>query len=107
MVGSTDEVTPLEQQGEADDDDEAINEEFDVIQQDFVPIRFLENRIRTLSRTSVPHDLCRLEQHRENMTRLHAERNWERLHAEQLNASRSVQVQGNDHLWGGGRLIPS
>lgn len=69
-------------------------EDFDMVQE-FVPIRFLENRIGTLSRTSVPHDLCRLQQHRENMTRLHAQQDWERLNAEQLNASRTVQVSIN------------
>lgn len=66
-------------------------DEFDVVKE-FVPIRFLENRIRTLSRTSAPHDLSRLEQHRENMVTFHAEENWTKLNSEQLNASRTVQV---------------
>lgn len=73
-------------------DEDQAGGDYDVIQ-DFVPIRFLENRIRTLSRTSVPHNLSRLEQHRENMTRLHAGKNWEKLNGEQLNASRTVQVR--------------
>lgn len=57
-----------------------------------MPIHFLENRIRTLSRTSVPHDLNRLTQHKENMILFNTEQDWEKLHAEQVNASRTVQV---------------
>ena len=68
-----------------------LEEDYDVIQ-DTVPIRFLENRIRTLSRTSVPLNLSRLKQHKENMIRFYAERDWDKLTAEQLNASRTVQV---------------
>ena len=77
-------------------DDETENtqpeQDYDIVQE-FVPIRFLENRIRTLSRTSVPHNLSRLQQHRENMVRFHREKNWEKLNGEQLNASRTVQVR--------------
>lgn len=57
-----------------------------------MPLRFLENRIRTLSRTSVPHNLRCLDQHKDNMQRMLTEQDWERLSAEQLNASRTVQV---------------
>ena len=63
-----------------------------VLEREFVPIQFLTNRIRTLSQISVPHDLNRLEQHKRNMKEHYGMENWIKLHAEQLNASRTVQV---------------
>ncbi len=59
---------------------------------EYIPIRFLENRIQSLSQTSVPHDLGRLRQHKENMERMRENREWDKLHSEQMNASRTVQV---------------
>ena len=59
---------------------------------EYIPIRFLENRIGTLSRTCVPHDLARLAQHRENMEKWRETSSWNKLHVEQVNASRTVQV---------------
>ena len=59
---------------------------------EYIPVRFLESRIQTLSCTSVPHDLSRLEQHKENMEKMREEGDWNKLNAEQINASRTVQV---------------
>lgn len=39
------------------------------------------------------------------MVRLHAEKNWERLNAEQLNASRTVQVRWGNWLFEGSVVV--
>lgn len=78
-------------QSEEMEEEEEEEEEFDMIQE-CVPIQFLENRIRTLSRTSVPYDLRCLTQHMENMRTFQASGEWDKLNAEQINASRTVQV---------------
>jgi hypothetical protein len=87
----------LTQSQDTDEEEEG----FDVIQ-DCVPIRFLENRIRTLSRTSVPHDLHRLAQHKENMGTFIAGKDWKKLNLEQINASRTVQVREEGRKGGEG-----
>ena len=57
-----------------------------------VPLRILERRIQSLTQTTIPHDLNRLRQHKENIILYHRECNWTRLNIEQVNASRTVQV---------------
>ena len=59
---------------------------------DTVPIRILDHTIRKFTDTALPHDLARLRQHKENILSFHQMKNWERLNAEQVNASRTVQV---------------
>lgn len=61
-------------------------------QQQKVPLRILERRIQSLTQTTIPHDLNRLRQHKENIISYHRECNWTRLNVEQVNASRTVQV---------------
>lgn len=56
-----------------------------------IPLRLLDQRIRQLTETILPHTLTRLKQHKENIVALHRETNWKRLNTEQINASRTVQ----------------
>lgn len=57
-----------------------------------VPIRIIERRIQSFTKTTVPHDLNRLRQHKENIVQFHKECNWTKLNLEHVNASRTVQV---------------
>ncbi len=61
-------------------------------QEQKVPIRMLERRILSFTQTTVPHDLNRLKQHKENIILYHKDCNWTKLNIEQVNASRTVQV---------------
>ena len=61
-------------------------------QEQKVPIRMLERRILSFTQTTVPHDLNRLKQHKENIILYHKDCNWAKLNIEQVNASRTVQV---------------
>ncbi|XP_064389926.1 syntaxin-17-like isoform X2 [Halichondria panicea] len=51
----------------------------------------LERRILSFTQTTVPHDLNRLKQHKENIILYHKDCNWTKLNIEQVNASRTVQ----------------
>ena len=58
-----------------------------------VPFTILRPSVRRVTETLVPHDLARLNQHRENIVVLHRERNWQKLNSEQVNTHRIVQVR--------------
>lgn len=57
-----------------------------------VPWTILRPSVRRVTETLVPHDLARLNQHRENIVALHKEKNWQKLNSEQVNTYRIVQV---------------
>lgn len=57
-----------------------------------VPLSILRPSVRRVTETLVPHDLARLNQHRENIVALHREKNWQKLNSEQVNTHRIVQV---------------
>lgn len=61
------------------------------------PFRLVEPRVRQLVNTVVPRSLLALQQHQENITQLLAQKDWEKVNAEQINAARTAQ-QLKDHL---------
>ena len=67
-------------------------DEVEVNQEQKVPFRILERRIQSFTQTTVPHDVNRLRQHKENIVAYHKDCNWTKLNVEQVNASRTVQV---------------
>ena len=56
------------------------------------PFRIVEPRVRQLANTVVPRSLVALQQHQENIARHLAERDWDRVNTEQINAARTAQV---------------
>lgn len=56
------------------------------------PFRIVEPRVRQLANTVVPRSLVALQQHQENIARHLAEKDWDRVNAEQINAARTAQV---------------
>lgn len=90
-------------EGASDSDDDFVNITSPKVTEDGepsstesikLPIQILEHRIRTFTQTTVPHDLGRLQMHREKIAQLHRSHDWTKLNSEQINANRTVQVWG-------------
>lgn len=57
-----------------------------------VPLKVVERRLQDFTHTTLPLDLARLRTHRDNILQLQGSGSWRRLHSEQINATRTVQV---------------
>lgn len=57
-----------------------------------VPLKVVERRLQDFTRVTLPLDLARLRTHKSNILQFQSAGNWEKLHSEQINASRTVQV---------------
>ena len=57
-----------------------------------VPLKVVERRLQDFTHTTLPLDLARLRTHKDNILQLQSSGNWGRLHSEQINATRTVQV---------------
>lgn len=68
------------------------------IQVSLKPFRIVEPRMRQLINTVVPRSLVALGQHQENITKLLAEKDWDKVNTEQINATRTAQVYTLSHI---------
>ena len=60
-----------------------------------VPLKVVERRLQDFTRVTLPLDLARLRTHKSNILQFQSAGNWEKLHSEQINASRTVQVRAH------------
>uniref|UniRef100_A0AAY4DPZ1 t-SNARE coiled-coil homology domain-containing protein n=1 Tax=Denticeps clupeoides TaxID=299321 RepID=A0AAY4DPZ1_9TELE len=56
-----------------------------------LPLKRLESPIQKFTKVAVPTDLQRLQQHQHNIEKFQRLQQWDRLHQEHVNASRTVQ----------------
>uniref|UniRef100_A0A3B3T080 STX17-like N-terminal domain-containing protein n=1 Tax=Paramormyrops kingsleyae TaxID=1676925 RepID=A0A3B3T080_9TELE len=57
-----------------------------------LPLRRLEQPIQKFIKVAIPTDLERLQKHQMNIEKFQRGQQWDRLHQEHVNASRTVQV---------------
>ncbi|KAG7249160.1 hypothetical protein CRUP_017031, partial [Coryphaenoides rupestris] len=55
-------------------------------------LRRLEGPVQKFVKVALPTDLERLQKHHNNILKFQRSQDWERLHQEHINASRTVQV---------------
>uniref|UniRef100_A0AAY4DS94 STX17-like N-terminal domain-containing protein n=1 Tax=Denticeps clupeoides TaxID=299321 RepID=A0AAY4DS94_9TELE len=63
-----------------------------------LPLKRLESPIQKFTKVAVPTDLQRLQQHQHNIEKFQRLQQWDRLHQEHVNASRTVFFRNFKHI---------